>query len=114
MSGFEFERFMASFFRKKGYTVERTRATGDQGVDLLLNTGDKRVAVQLKRWKGPVNNKAVQAIFAGVAHYQANEGWVITTSVFTKSARELATSTRIRLIEGRELFRWLEDSSNQD
>jgi hypothetical protein len=29
MSGAEFERFMASFFRQKGYGVRQTRATGD-------------------------------------------------------------------------------------
>jgi Restriction endonuclease len=108
MSGLEFERFMAEFFRQKGYAVQETRATGDQGVDLLLDIGGKKVAVQLKRWVAPVGNAAVSATFAGMAHYQADEGWVITTSTFTKSARELARSTKVRLIDGKELADWLE------
>lgn len=108
MSGLEFERFMADLFRRKGYAVQQTRATGDQGVDLLLDIDDKKVAVQLKRWTGPVGNAAVQATFAGITHYQADKGWIITTSTFTKSARQLAESTRVRLIDGKELADWLE------
>ena len=113
MSGPEFERFMADVFRQKGYDVQETKSTGDQGVDLLLDIDDKKVAVQLKRWTGPVGNKAVQATFAGMAHYAADEGWIITTSTFTKSARELARSTRVRLIDGKELGDWLEGLREQ-
>jgi restriction endonuclease Mrr len=109
MSGPQFERFMADLFRQKGYAVEETPLSGDQGVDLILPDLDgKRVVIQLKRWTGPVGNKAIQATFAGMAHYQADEGWVITTSTFTKSARELARSTRVRLIDKDELTDWLD------
>jgi restriction endonuclease Mrr len=109
MSGPEFERFMADLLRQKGYEVEETPLSGDQGVDLILPDLDgKRVVIQLKRWTGPVGNKAIQATFAGMAHYQADEGWIITTSTFTKSARELARSTSVRLIDRDELTDWLE------
>ena len=109
MSGPEFERFMADLLRQKGYQVEETPLSGDQGVDLILPDLDgKRVVIQLKRWTGPVGNKAIQATFAGMAHYQADEGWIITTSTFTKSARELARSTSVRLIDRDELADWLE------
>jgi restriction system protein len=109
MSGPEFERFMADLLRQKGYQVEETPLSGDQGVDLVLPDLDgERVVIQLKRWTGPVENKAVQATFAGMAHYQADEGWVITTSTFTKSARELARSTSVRLIDRDESTDWLE------
>jgi restriction endonuclease Mrr len=109
MSGPEFERFMADLLRQKGYQVEETPLSGDQGVDLVLPDLDgKRVVIQLKRWTGPVGNNAIQATFAGMAHYQADEGWIITTSTFTKSARELARSTSVRLIDRDELADWLE------
>jgi HJR/Mrr/RecB family endonuclease len=114
MSGVEFERFMADVFRQKGYGVETTKASGDQGVDLLLDIEDKKIAVQLKRWTGPVGNAVVGATFAGIAHYEADEGWIITTSTFTRSARELARSTRVRLIDGKELGDWLEGLREQE
>jgi len=109
MSGVEFENFMAKVFNKKGYQVQTTPTTGDQGVDLLVNIDDRKVAVQLKRYTAPVGNAAVQAVVAGMFHYKAREAWLITTSSFTKGAVELAKSNRVRLIEGRELEDWLDD-----
>jgi restriction endonuclease Mrr len=108
MSGVEFENFMANVFDKKGYQVQTTPHQ-DQGVDLLLTIDDRKVAVQLKRYTAPVGNKAVADVVAGMFHYKAKEAWVITTSSFTKSAVELAKSTRVRLIDGRELEDWLDD-----
>src|SRR5215212_1893504 len=103
MSGTDFEDYMAEIFRKQGYSVELTPKSGDQGVDLLLNKPGLRIAVQLKRYQGAVGNKAVQEIRSGVDYYEADEGWVITTSTYTRSARELATKLGIRLIDGSEL-----------
>ena len=59
MSGLGFERFMADVFKQKGYGVQET-PTNDQGVDLLLDMDSKRVAVQLKRWTGPVGYDAAR------------------------------------------------------
>jgi restriction system protein len=95
---------MAEIFRKQGYEVELTPASGDQGVDLLLNKQDLRVAVQLKRYRGSsVGNKAVQEVHAGVDYYDATEGWVITNSSFTRQARQADNKLGIRLIDGLEL-----------
>jgi restriction endonuclease Mrr len=109
MDGDEFENFMASVLAEKGYHVQTTPKTGDQGVDLLLTIDERKVAVQLKRYTGAVGNAAVQAVVAGMFHYKAKEAWVITTSTFTKSARQLAKSNRVRLIDGKELENWLSD-----
>ena len=109
MGGTEFENFMANVFAKKGYPVQLTPGSGDQGVDLLLTIDECRVAVQLKRYTAPVGNAAVQAVVAGMFHYRAKEAWVITTSSFTKSARQLAKSNRVRLIDRNELEDWLSD-----
>jgi restriction endonuclease Mrr len=109
MNGVEFENFMANVFDKKGYRVQTTPATGDQGVDLLLTIDDCKVAVQLKRYTPPVGNAAVQQAFTGMIYYKAKEAWVITTSSFTKGARDLAKGTGVRLIDGNELEDWLAD-----
>jgi HJR/Mrr/RecB family endonuclease len=72
MSGLEFERFMADLLRQKGYEVEETPLSGDQGVKPVLPDLDgKWVVIQLKGWTGRVGNNAIQATFAGMAHYQA-------------------------------------------
>jgi restriction system protein len=78
-------------------------------VDLLLNIDERRVAVQLKRYTGPVGNAAVQQALAGMIHYKAKEAWVITTSTCMKKAKELAKSTGVRLIDRSELEDGLSD-----
>lgn len=114
MSGLEFERFMAEFLKSQGYSVEATVASGDQGVDLLLNTGDRRIAVQLKRYARPLSNKPVQEALAGMFHYKADEAWVIATSSFTRGGMEAARSTGVRLIDGHELIEWLREASEEN
>ena len=109
MGGVQFEDFMADVFRHKGYEVEKTPASGDQGVDLLLNSPGARVAVQLKRYTGSVGNEAVQQVRAGMDYYDAVEGWVITTSSYTRSARQLADRIGVRLVDGLELKRLISD-----
>lgn len=107
MSGHEFERFMAQLFRKQGYSVKQTSGSGDQGTDLLVDIDGRKIAVQLKRWRMPVGNKAVQETFTGMFLYEAQEAWLITTSSFTKSAREAARKTNVHLIDGEELTDWM-------
>lgn len=114
MEGIEFEKFMAALFESKGYShVERTLASGDQGVDILLTTEDRKVAVQLKRQANPVGNSAVHAAYFGMAYYDADEAWVVTTSTFTPKAKEAARKTGVRLHGGSDIRRWLHESDNE-
>jgi len=113
MEGWEFERYMVDILGRSGYSVESTRLSGDQGVDMLLEMEDRKIAVQLKRYARPVGNKAVQEVLAGRVHYAAQEAWVITTSSFTRSAMELARSTGVRLIDGHELREWLSELNSE-
>jgi len=98
MSGREFEHFMADLFRTAGYKVDVVGGTGDQGVDLLLKEGRKRIAVQCKKYGKPVGNAAISAVYAGAKHYGAKQGWVVAPEGFTKGAVGLAKSTGVRLI----------------
>ncbi len=113
LSGSDFEDVLSNLFTRLGYTVEKTGRAGDQGVDLLLTQGSHRVAVQAKRWSGPVNNKAVQEVYAGMARYRAHEGWVVTPSRFLPSATELAKTTGVRLIGREELAELLQRVSDK-
>ena len=47
-------------------------------------------------------------VASAVQFYSADEGWVITNSTFTKSAKELAQKTGINLIDGYDLSRFAE------
>lgn len=99
LDGYEFESFLKDLFSKKGYQVEQTKLSGDQGADLVVvKFGEKKV-IQAKRFGGKVGNKAVQEIMAAISLYQAQKGMVITNNYFTSSALELAKSNNIELID---------------
>jgi len=98
MRSTEWEEFLAEVCHALGGRVELTKTVGDQGVDLVVQFGTKRIAIQAKGYHNSVSNSAVQEAVAGMAHYGCNGCAVMTNSRFTKSAEELAGSNGCTLI----------------
>ncbi len=98
MEGVQFEQYLGHLFKGQGYKVQVTRATGDYGADLIIQKDGRKVVVQAKRYSKNVGIKAVQEAQAAIAHYGANEAWVVTNSDFTAAAHDLAKSNKVRLI----------------
>lgn len=97
-NGYDFEYFCANLLRQKGfYNVKVTKASGDQGVDIIAYKKNKKYAIQCKYYNSPVGNKAIQEIYAGKAHFYCDKAIVMTNNTFTKSAKELAHSTNVEL-----------------
>jgi len=46
--GVEFEKTLAELFKALGYEVNKTPASGDQGIDLILKKGKETIVVQCK------------------------------------------------------------------
>ena len=92
-----FEQLVAALFNKMGYDAKTTKLSGDQGVDVVAEKKGRRVVIQAKCYQGSVGNSAVQEVVAGKQFYHANEAFVVTNSVFTKSAIELARANNVEL-----------------
>src|SRR5690606_4034024 len=113
MDGQYFEDFIAELFTLIGYSYLKTPASGDQGLDLILykktnEAGQEKIGVQCKRFKSSVSNKAVQEAFAGRHYYDCDRAIVVTPSVFTKSAKNLAEKLNIELMDGHNLNKILQ------
>lgn len=108
MEGHEFEHFLQKLFSAMGYKVEVTKASGDQGADLLAEKFGSKIAIQAKRYTGPVGNKAVQEVIGAMQYYKCDKGIVVTNSTFTKSASELAWSSNVELIDRHELIKLID------
>ncbi len=100
MDGFQFEVYLKALFRELGYRPEVTKRSCDYGVDVILK-GKNRIVIQAKRYgiKNRVGIRAVQEVYAGKAYYKADEAWIVTNSVFTKQAEELAKACQVKLID---------------
>jgi hypothetical protein len=103
LRGIPFEQFLAEVFEDLGYSVQTTKASGDQGVDLIVTIEGHRVAIQTKGYEKSVGNNSVQEVSAGMQFYHCDACAVVTNSRFTRSAIALARSTGCQLIEGDDI-----------
>jgi len=97
MNGLEFESFVALIFSKMGYQIEVTKASGDQGIDVVATKGDKKIGVQAKCYSSTVGNSAIQEAVAGKAFYKLDKVIVATNNFFTDSAKQLAQANDVVL-----------------
>jgi restriction system protein len=107
MSGPQFEAFVADLFRAMGHRATLLGGAGDQGVDVIVDYGGERVAVQCKNYKRAVGNKPVQEVFAGARHHRCKQAWVVAPLGYTRGARELARSTGVSLFDASAVGRWI-------
>ncbi len=103
MSGIDFEVHLSKIFKENNYDVAGTPATGDQGADLIVKKNGKTIIIQAKCYAGNVGNKAVQEVVSATNFYDGDEGWVVTNSFFTPSAKALAQKNNIKLVDGHDL-----------
>lgn len=103
LSGLEYEDYCKEILVKHDWEVSNTKASGDQGVDLVAALETFRVCIQCKRSLSPVGNSAVQEVTAGKLYWHGTHAVVVTNAGFTKSARALARSTGVLLMSHEEL-----------
>lgn len=104
MSPIDFEHFCANELNKQGWKAQVTKASGDQGVDVIAEKNNIRIVMQCKKYAKTVGNKAVQEIVAGKIYEHAQVACVITNSSYTKSAKELADINGVHLLHYYDLL----------
>jgi restriction system protein len=99
----DFEHWCADTLRGRGWNARPTPASGDQGADVIAERFDHRVVIQCKLYSKPVGNKAVQEVHSAKTYYGATSAVVVSNAGFTPSARALAASTGVLLLDQMEL-----------
>lgn len=109
-----FERLVVDLLVKMGYGGSRQDAgravgqTGDGGIDGVINEdklGLDVVYIQAKRWDSVVGRPEIQKFAGALQGQRAHKGVFITTSSFTKDAKEYAGSinSKLILIDGKRM-----------
>ncbi len=108
-----FEQLVLDVLHGLGYGLDRASLrqvgrSGDGGIDGIISLdrlGLEKVYVQAKRWQDKVGRPQIQSFFGALAGHRATKGVFMTTSGFTKVAREYAAqvSDSLVLIDGRRL-----------
>lgn len=111
MSGADFEQFCADLLRLNGFSnVAVTPSSGDQGVDIIAKKEGIKYAIQCKHYSSPVGNTPVQEVSAGKLYYHCHVGVVLTNSIFTKGATELAKAADVLLWDSYKLHELIENA----
>ena len=115
-----FEELVIDLLVKMGYGGSREDAeavgrSGDGGIDGIINEdrlGLDVVYVQAKRWEGNVGRPEIHKFTGALIEKNARKGIFITTSDFSREARESADNSddpKIVLIDGRQLAEYMID-----
>ena len=118
-----FERIVVELLVKMGYGGSLKDAgdavvggIGDEGIDGIIKEdklGLDTIYIQAKRWQNIVGRPEVQKFAGALQGKRAKRGIFITTSDYTREAREYADSieNRIILIDGNQLAQLMIDSN---
>lgn len=115
-----FERLVIDLLVAMGYGGSRSEAgqtvgrSGDEGIDGIINEdalGLDIIYLQAKRWEAPVGRPEIQKFAGALQGQRARKGVFITTSSFTREAREYVSriDPRIILIDGPKLTELMVD-----
>ena len=116
-----FEELVIDLLVAMGYGGSREDAeavgrSGDGGIDGIINEdilGLDVVYVQAKRWEGNVSRPEIQKFAGALQGQRARKGIFITTSDFTREARNYVTTIdyKIVLIDGYQLAQFMIDNN---
>ncbi|MEZ4525936.1 MAG: restriction endonuclease [Desulfobacterales bacterium] len=115
-----FERIIVEVIVKMGYGGTRRDAgqavgkSGDGGIDGIIKEdrlGLDIIYLQAKRWQGTVGRPEIQKFAGALQGQRAKKGIFITTSDFSKEARDYAAmiENKIVLIDGKQLAQYMID-----
>lgn len=113
-----FEHLVVDLLVKMGYgganseAAQVTQLTNDEGIDGIIyedKLGLDKIYLQAKRWTNSVGRPTIQQFAGALVGQNATKGVFITTSTFTKEAREYVKgiNQKIVLIDGSELAKYM-------
>lgn len=101
----EFEKLIAEWFHRIGYTVvEQGGSSADGGIDLIARAKDEKILIQCKHWRARMVGVAIVRELYGVMTSEgASGGALVTSGSFSEDAIAFATGKPIQLIDGPKL-----------
>jgi restriction endonuclease Mrr len=105
LGGIEFEQELGKLFMARGYHMQSTPRTGDEGVDLVVTKNGKTTVVQCKAQKARAGQPVVRDLYGSVFHFRADKAILACTGGFTKGVYEFVQGKPIILIDSSDIAR---------
>lgn len=103
-TGEDFEKFILWLLKSKNIVCNQIGGSGDQGVDIIVCNNKDRIAIQCKFYAHPVDNAAVQQVFAGMKYHGCTKALVVSNSEYTPGAIDLAKKIGVGLCNYLEIL----------
>jgi len=101
--GIDFEYICSDILSSVGWESKVSKASGDNGVDVVAKKNMFIVAIQCKRYSGKVGVAAVREIHAGKTLVGATHAAVVTNSQYTPQAKKEAAGLEVKLLHHSQL-----------
>lgn len=114
----KFEELIASIFRNQGFDTTLTPESKDGGYDIIaVNhnsfTGKNKYLIECKRYQrqNPVGVSIIRGLYGVLCTENATKGLVVTSSHFTKGARDFESRNieRVSLHDYNVLTEWVKN-----
>lgn len=113
LSGVDFEKFVAEYYKTMGYKTEITQASHDNGVDILATKNNKMLCVEAKRRTKKINKNVVLSVHYGMEHvYKGDKAVIFTNTELTDQARATAKDKNVYYIDRYDIEKFLRNNPN--
>lgn len=112
LKGIEFEDALKKLYTDLGYSVIRTKASCDEGIDLILRKDKEKIIVQCKGHEKPIGVGAVRDLYGVMMHSGAERAVLACPVGFTDGVRKFADGKPIELLTAKELVGMAESVHN--
>lgn len=99
----EFEVWVADILNQHGWEARTTKGSGDQGADVIAEFNGHSCVIQCKLYGSAVGNRAVQEVSSARSFYDGDSAVVVGKSGYTRSAKQLAASEDVHLLDVSQL-----------
>lgn len=106
MEWLQFEHEIRELVQAFGYEAETTTPSHDFGVDVKAHNQNRSIIIQCKLYgKGRIGGDTMMKLVGSRQYFKATDAICITTSKFTRQAKEIASSEDIKLVDCEKLIR---------
>lgn len=111
LRGISFERELGSLYQRLGYNVKYTSTSGDEGIDLVI---DSSTIVQCKGHKTPVGPAIVRELYGTLTASGASNAILACPAGFTRGAQAFAAGKPIELLSATAIVALAENTAQAD
>jgi restriction system protein len=103
LRGVKLENEVAIIYRELGYAVETTKATGDEGIDLILRRDGSTTLVQCKGRSKSIGVGAIRDLYGVLMHHRADRAILVCPIGFTEGVIAFVHGKPIDLLSAAQL-----------